>query len=101
MDYLLPNETRVLAIDPSSRGLGFVVLEGPERLVDWGIKKIAEDKNAECLKIVSGLIDHYRPHVLAMEDHAGRGCRRRSRVRALLQEIRQLAKNRRITVMDL
>ena len=28
MDYLLPDEMRVLVIDPSHRGLGLSVLEG-------------------------------------------------------------------------
>jgi len=30
---------RVLAIDPSTRGFGFAVLEGPSRLIDWGVKE--------------------------------------------------------------
>jgi hypothetical protein len=100
VNYLLPSELRVLAIDPSSRGLGFVVLEGPERLVDWGIKKTAEDKNAECVKMVAELIDRYRPHVLVIEDSAGKSSRRRARVRELLDAIRQLAREKRITLMD-
>ena len=31
---------RVLAIDPYSNGFGFAVLEGPKRLIDYGIKKV-------------------------------------------------------------
>ncbi len=69
---------------------------GPERLVDWGIKKTAEDKNAECVKMMAELIDRYRPHVLVLEDSAGKSSRRRARVRELLDEIRQLARERRI-----
>ena len=36
---------RILAIAPSSRGFGFAVLEGQEKLVDWGVKSIKGDKN--------------------------------------------------------
>ena len=35
-----PKGTRVLAIDPSTRGFGFAVLEGLEKLVDWGVTRM-------------------------------------------------------------
>jgi hypothetical protein len=34
------NEKRVLAIDPTHRGFGYVILEGPERLIDWGTRHV-------------------------------------------------------------
>lgn len=34
---------RVLAIDPNSRGFGFAVLEGPDRLIDWGVVHVRAD----------------------------------------------------------
>jgi len=33
--------TRVLALDLHPRRFGYVVLEGPERLLDWGVRSIA------------------------------------------------------------
>ena len=105
MDYLLTNQVRVLAIDPSSRGLGFAVLEGPERLIDWGVRQAAaesdEAKNAECVKTVAELIDRYQPHALAIEDAATDDSRRCERVQRLLEEIRALARDKRIKVMSL
>ena len=45
-------EIRVLAIDPSMRGFGFAVLEGPDRLID-------DDKDRRSLKLIADLIDQY------------------------------------------
>jgi RNase H-fold protein (predicted Holliday junction resolvase) len=100
MDYILPDELRVLAIDPSTRGLGFAVLEGPHRLLDWGVKQATDDKNAESVRIVKELIEQYRPHVLVLENVQGNNSRRRSRVRELLQLIREAARRQGVKVMD-
>src|SRR5947207_3331343 len=35
-----PNPKRVLSIDPTSRGFGFVVFESPTTLVDWGCRYV-------------------------------------------------------------
>ena len=52
---------RVLAIDPFSRGFGFVVLEGTDSLVDWGLKDIRKAKAEKSLKQIAILIAHYEP----------------------------------------
>ena len=31
---------RIIAIDPTTKGFGFAVMEGPEDLIDWGIKEV-------------------------------------------------------------
>lgn len=36
---LIQNELRVLAVRVTNKGFGFAVLEGPERLIDWGVKE--------------------------------------------------------------
>src|SRR3989441_13212225 len=105
MDYILTtNQLRVLAIDPSTKGIGFAVLEGPERLIDWGVRQAAADqddaKNAECAKIVAELIDRSRPRILTLEDAAADDSRRCERVEKLLAAIRQLAREKRVKVLD-
>jgi len=74
---------RVLALDPTSRGFGFVVLEGPGRLVDWGVKDIRADKEQATLEKVKELIELYRPGVLVAEDCADPSSRRAPRVTRL------------------
>ena len=78
---------RVLAIDPFSRGVGFAVLEGQERLIDWGLRTTGRADNAKALSVIDKLIDRFRPDVLALEDWESAGSRRCGRVQTLLDRI--------------
>src|SRR6266481_8785317 len=89
---------RVLAIDPSTRGFGFAVLEGPNRLIDWGVKETKKNKNARSLKLIENLIDRYLPSVIVVEDYAGKGSRRCRRIQGLINDISKLAAKRKIKV---
>lgn len=82
---------RVLAIDPTTRGFGFVVFEGPERLIDWGLFHARRDKDAACLRRVEALLDRYEPAAVVVEDPTSRACRRCARVRALLRAILEVS----------
>lgn len=88
---------RVLAIDPTTRGFGYVVLEGPERLIDWGTRETCGDKHAGCLKLAAEMMDRYEPDVLVMEDPTGRDARRCRRVRELIGAIGAAAREQRCT----
>jgi hypothetical protein len=104
MQRTLPDEIRVLALDPSPEGFGFAVLEGPERMIDWGVKSIppdVSDKNAACVKLATELIERYRPLVLAVEDASAPSSRRQPRVKELLELMRQLAGEKRLRVANL
>ncbi len=78
---------RVLAIDPFSRGVGFAVLEGPESLIDWGLRTTGRADNAKAARVIEKLIDRFRPDVLALEDWDSAGSRRCGRVEKLLDRI--------------
>lgn len=88
-----------LAIDPTSRGFAFAVLERPGRLVDWGTKYAArENRNARCVTVVGSLMRAYTPDVLVLEDCGASGSRRCDRVRTLIRELHGLAASRRVAV---
>ncbi len=91
-------EKRVLAVNPTTRGFGFVVLEGSDQLVDWGVAHVRTDKEARTLARVSELLERYRPDVLVLEDSGVPGTRRRERVRKLLRELTALAPRRGVRV---
>jgi len=94
-----PNrEIRVLAIDPSIRGFGFAVLEGPNRLIDWGVKETKSEKNRTALKLINDLIDEYQPNAIIVEDYSAKGSRRCRRVCDLINDISKLAAKRKIKV---
>jgi len=87
--------TRVLAIDPTTRGFAYVVFEGSGFLLEWGLSQIrADKKNAKCIGKINNLIARYAPEVIVLEDYAGTGSHRRPRVRALIRSIEGLAKRR-------
>jgi|SRR5579885_2015658 len=92
------DEMRVLAIDPDRRGFGYVILEGPDFLVDWGIREVSGPKNAACIRAVAGLIKRYEPEVLVLEDPSAKGCWRRQRVRRLLEDLTELGRARGLRV---
>jgi|SRR5215470_86755 len=92
------NDKRVLAIDPSTRGFGFAVLEGPSRLIDWGVKETKTEKKKRSLTFIEALIEQYQPKVVIVEDYAAKGSRRCSRVRELIDDISKLAVKRKIKV---
>ena len=98
MKYSSTKTLRVLAVDPSTEVFGFAVLEGQEQLIDFGLKKIRQgkDKNTECLRRISAMIDRYQPDIVVVEDYQARGCRRRLRIRVLLRDIVLLASEAKI-----
>ena len=87
---------RILAIDPTSKGFGFAVLEGPTGLIDWGVRHASEDKNRRSLEKVSELIARYQPDVLVVERTTAKGCRRRLRARRLIESLLILVRDRRL-----
>jgi len=78
---------RILAVDPTHRGFGYVVLEEPDRLVDWGLCLVRSRKEVATLVRVRRLIRHLEPEVVVVEDTRHPGCRRGQRVRDLLDGI--------------
>ncbi len=91
-------EKRVLAIDPTTKGFGFVVLEGPAHLIDWGVRETRSKSGDRSLTQIVDLIGRYRPDVLVMEDYRDRGSRRSLRIRRLIRAIGSLAARKGVKV---
>ena len=91
-------ERLILAIYLTTRGFGFVVFEGRERTIDWGVKDVRGDKNRKVLAKIEELIAWYKPEVLVLENAHGTTSRRAARIRQLQLQVVELAKIRRIPV---
>lgn len=89
---------RILAIDLTSRGFGFAVLEGPEELIDWGVKQPKPYNEDRCVQYVEQLIVQYRPHALILEDCEKKTPKRSRRVESLLDRIARLAQSLRLPI---
>jgi len=85
--------TRILALSPSSRGLGYAVMEPPATLVDWGVKSVKGDKNTDCLRHVLTMMTLYHPDLLVLEDALSKGSRRSPRIQKLCEQIVTVARN--------
>lgn len=91
-------QMRVLALDPFARGFGFVVLEGPQNLIDWGMKEARKNKTARSLEQIAALIEHYQPDVVVVENCMNKSCQRRARVQELIRDILALAAKRQVRI---
>lgn len=62
-----PRRLCVLAVDPASQGLGYVLLDGPDKLIDWHFRNTRRDKDAQPVACLRMLLTHYKPDVLVLE----------------------------------
>lgn len=80
-------ELRALAIAPTCRGLGFVVMEGSTRLVDWGVRSARTEKQLRASNHLAQLITTYQPDYLVVERVHSTGSRRCERIKKLLSRL--------------
>jgi hypothetical protein len=96
---MIKNKTvRILAIAPLSRGLGYAVMEGPDKLVACGNKAILRDKNAGALTWVNRFIQFYQPDVLVLPDVTAADTRRAARIKILHRKIMAWADKKKVKV---
>lgn len=81
----------VLALYPSSNGVGFCVFDTPSNLIDWGYSDIRWNKKVRTLQKLKSLIDLYQPGVLVLEDTEATSCRRGRRIKTLTRSLTRAA----------
>ena len=89
---------RILVIALSSRGFGYTIMEGSDRLIKYGRKTASGNKNIRCLIQIKQLIDFFRPEVMVLQNMAIKSCKRASRIKKLNSKIIESTKKRRIPV---
>jgi hypothetical protein len=61
---------KILAFDVRACRFGFAVFEGPDELLDWGVKSFRHGVNAvkvpACQKVAT-LLSEFRPHLIVVE----------------------------------
>jgi hypothetical protein len=98
MDEIKGGKQLILAIYPNARGFGYALFEGPDRPVEWGLKKVRYDKNRGVLSRADRLIRWFKPDLLILEDAAARGSRRAPRIRSLVNALRNNARKSNLRV---
>jgi len=94
---ILPDQRSIVAVDPTTRGLAYVVFDRGE-LVDWGHRRCGR-KEREVLWFLDELLALSAADALVFEDPAAVGARRRPRVRRLLGLMAMLARRRKIAAV--
>lgn len=89
---------RILAVFPTTFGFGFVVFEGPLRLVDWGVKRIASKDHNENLTKIEACVEWFEPDTLVVENIAGGGSSKSKRIARLIRTVARRARKQRIHV---
>ena len=92
-------QSRLLALAPTSRGLGYAVLEGEESLIESGHTTVRSgDKNLRCLAKAKDLSALYRPSAIILEDVTTKGSRRHPRIKKLHHELEAIARKRALPI---
>jgi len=92
------NDKRVLALDVHPRSFGFVVFEGPNRMLDWGVRSFRTGANA--VKVPAStkflaLLDEFRPSAVVIGERLTGRTEKQTR---MLATIERQARSRRIPV---
>lgn len=96
---MLPNDL-VLSLFPNSRGIGYVLFEGPLSPFDWGVKEVrGPAKNRRLLAFLDELIDRTSPVILVLKDWTDDALKRMDRVAKLFESILLLAKRKLLKVV--
>ncbi len=78
---------RVLALDVRPRSFGFAIFEGPDQLLDWGVKSFRRGVNAVRIPLqrkVASLLDEFLPAAIVVKQ--ARLLRARKTTKAVLRE---------------
>ncbi len=76
---------RVVAIDPTSRGIAYAIFEG-RTLIDWGHRYCGAGTDA-VIAFLTRVVHDYAVDHLVLEDWRAKELRRRPRIVGLLQAI--------------
>src|SRR5256885_16448983 len=83
----------IVGIDPTPRGLAFVLFESGE-LLDWGTRRSDDGE----IRLLDRLLDGVNADVLMLEDPDAPRCERRPRMKQLLRRLRAQAESRGVEV---
>lgn len=96
--------TRILAIDPGIRGMGFALFEGDD-LIRYGVKNLGKQKLPEKIltkgkDAVHDLIQRFSPRVLVLGKITHPANKKNPILRKLVTHTKLLARKRRIKIYE-
>lgn len=95
---------RLLALEIRSRRLGFVILEGPTKLLDWGVRRCpsrSADRRAAFEKRIRVLLELYNPTAVVMRRRISLSPKAKKEILSAEQVVRSEANNSSTTIESL
>ncbi len=77
----------VYAIFPNANGFGYVYMNGPRVLLDYGVVRINPICNYRILEKIKSSIDYFKPTVVILLDPEAKSSRTGNRIRKLLEKV--------------
>jgi hypothetical protein len=95
-----PRFTRVLAIDLHPRCFGYVIVESPDRLLDWGARSHRHkgDSGDALIRRLRSLLELWRPSLLVINSPRQIRLRKNVSRKRLFERVTAEAKNHRVSV---
>ncbi|MBL7821437.1 MAG: hypothetical protein JNL65_12545 [Saprospiraceae bacterium] len=91
----------VYAIYPNANGFGFVYMDGPRKLLDYGIVRINPICNFRILEKIKSSVDYFKPSVVILLDPEGKSSRTGKRIRKLIEKISSFAQTENLKVSQI
>ena len=79
----------LLALYPNSIGIGYVCIQVPEKLIDFGIATVQPMSNGKLLKRTERFIDYYKPKIVLLKETES--SKNSSRINKLIEAITTLS----------
>jgi len=89
----------VYAIYPNANGFGFVYLDSPRNLLDYGAVRINPISNRKVLEKIKKSFDYLRPSIVIIQDPDGYASRSGRRVHRLVDKIIAMANEEKLKVV--
>lgn len=88
----------VYAVYPNANGFGFVYMNGPRNLLDFGVIRINPICNFRLLNKIKDSIEYFKPTVIILLDPEGNSSRTGNRIRKLLEKITGYSKQKNLQI---
>ncbi|MBL7819906.1 MAG: hypothetical protein JNL65_04770 [Saprospiraceae bacterium] len=75
------------AIYPNANGFGYVYMNGPRKLLDFGVIRINPICNFRILKKIKSSISYFKPAILILLDPESKSSRNGNRIKKLIDKI--------------
>lgn len=98
--HMKTKEPVIAGIYPFAEGFGYALAEWNSTLIDYGIIQIRPVSNTKCLKRIRTILEQTRPDILVLRDESAKGFRGSKRTEALLTDIRRIAQNAGVGVVN-